>query len=313
MSVWLTKSEIMSKPTSGAAWEAVAAAAKSSWGSAKVSDQNSQHDVNCLAGALYGVRMGDQAMITKVGNNCLQAIGTEAGGRTLALGRNLAAYCAAADTVEFREPAFVNWVKAVVRKNLDGMTLQQCQEKRANNWGVMASMSRISAALYTRDQTDLARATLVFQGWLGDRDKYAGFKFGDMGWQCDTSKPVGINPQGCQKSGHPVDGCLPDDQRRAGGFTWPPPAENYVRGSLGPAFVACEMLRRNGYPDASIWSQTALRRAIGFFVGQAKGAFSGDDAWQPFLVRAVYPGVNCPGGSPSTKGKPWSWTAFTHG
>ena len=247
MSVWLTPAEIKAKPVTGPAWLAVQGAAKSAWGTANVADQNSVHDVNCLAGALYAVRVDDGAMRTKVGENCRSAIGTEKGGRTLALGRNLAAYCAAADTVDFRGPEFVAWVKSVLAEPLDGMTLRQCQEKRGNNWGAMATMSRIAAAVYLRDVPELARAVVVFQGWLGDRAKYAGFYWGGTDWQADPLKPVGINAKGTTKQGHPVDGCLPDDQRRAGGFKWPPPAENYVRGALGPMYVAAEILRNNGY------------------------------------------------------------------
>jgi hypothetical protein len=313
MSVWLTPAEIKAKPVTGPAWLAVQGAAKSAWGTAKVSDQNSVHDVNCLAGALYAVRVDDGAMRTKVGENCRSAIGTEKGGRTLALGRNLAAYCAAADTVDYRDPEFIGWVKSVLAEPLDGMTLRQCQEKRGNNWGAMATMSRIAAAVYLRDIPELARAVVVFQGWLGDRSKYAGFKWGGTEWQADPLKPVGINAKGTTKQGHPVDGCLPDDQRRAGGFKWPPPAENYVRGALGPMYVAAEILRNNGYADVFSWSDSALRRGCEFFVGQCKGTFGGDDAWQPYLIRASYSGVQCPGGSPTTKGKPWGWTGWTHG
>ena len=112
----------------------------------------------------------------------------------------------------------------------------------------MAGMSRIAADIYLGDTSDLERAATVYQGWLGDRAKYAAFKYGGMEWQADTAKPVGINPKGSVKNGKPVDGCMPDDQRRSGGFEWPPPAENYVRGSLGPCLVAIEMLRRTVIP-----------------------------------------------------------------
>ena len=312
MAVWLSTDEIMQKPTSGAAWDALKKQALAAWGTAKVSDQNSLHDVSCLAGALYATRMNDNTIRTKTANGCKQAIGTEAGGRTLALGRNLAAYVAAADTIGFRDPAFVSWVDGVLERTLDGMTLKECHERRANNWGCMAGMSRIAADIYLGDTSDLERAATVYQGWLGDRAKYAAFKYGGMEWQADTSKPVGINPKGSVKNGKPVDGCMPDDQRRGGGFEWPPPAENYVRGSLGPCLVAIEMLRRNGYPSAPAWSDRALDRCLEFFTVQCKGTFSGDDAWEPFLARKLYGADAAPGGSPSTMGKPWGWTAFTH-
>jgi hypothetical protein len=39
----------------------------------------------------------------------------------------------------------------------------------------------------------------------------AGFKFGDLHWQADPSKPVAINPKGATKNGHLIDGVLADD------------------------------------------------------------------------------------------------------
>ena len=82
----------------------------------------------------------------------------------------------------------------------------------------------------------------MFKGWLGDRSQYSGFKFGDMSWQADPANPVGINRKGALIQGKSVDGVLPDDQRRSGGFVWPPPKENYVWAALGSTFVEAELL-----------------------------------------------------------------------
>ena len=215
MSVWISPQELAELPKSGAAYDAVKAAATGSWGTAKVSDQNSTHDVNTLAGAIISAVNSDAALKTKTYAALASVPGTEAGGRTLALGRNLAAYVCAADISGYREPAFVAWVDAVRKKTLDGMTLIQCQERRGNNWGTMASGALISADAYLGDKTDLARAVKVFKGWLGDRTSYAGFKWGGIEWQANRTNPVGINAQGSTINGKNVDGVLPDDQRRA--------------------------------------------------------------------------------------------------
>ena len=90
--VWLSTDEIMQKPTSGAAWDALKKQALAAWGTAKVSDRTACMTWSCLAGALYATRMNDNTIRTKTANGCKQAIGTEAGGQELALGRNLAAY-----------------------------------------------------------------------------------------------------------------------------------------------------------------------------------------------------------------------------
>jgi hypothetical protein len=111
-------------------------------------------------------------------------------------------------------------------ETLDGKTLINTHEIRPNNWGTHAGASRVATDLYLGDKADLAKAAQVFKGWLGDRSAYAGFTYGDLAWQADPSKPVGINPKGATRNGHLIDGVLPDDQRRAGGFSWPPQQEN---------------------------------------------------------------------------------------
>ena len=65
-----------------------------------------------------------------------------------------------------------------------GDTLVSTHELRANSWGTAAAgAARIAGDEYLGDVSDLARAATVFQGWLGDRSKYAGFKFGALAWQ----------------------------------------------------------------------------------------------------------------------------------
>jgi hypothetical protein len=317
--IWMSTSEIMSLPTSGAAWTAVKSAASSLVpGNANISDQNSLHDVNTLAAALAGIRENNAAFKAKVGAACNAAMGTESGARTLALGRNLACYVLAADQVGYRDPVFVSWVDKVRTKSLDGDTLISTHERRPNNWGTQCGMGRVAADLYLGDKTDLARAINVVKGWLGNRNAYAGFKFADGNtWHPDQSKPVAVNPKGSTIQGKPVDGVLPDDQRRAGGFTWPPPCENYVMGALGPVIVTVEMLRHNGYPDAHLWSDAACKRAVAWFCGTMGGknacSFVGDDGWQPGLIDFLYGRGIAKGGSPTAIGKSFGWTWWSHG
>jgi len=245
----------------------------------------------------------------------MAAVGTEAGGRTLALGRNLVAYVIAADLIGLREfsaskdTAFRVWLADVRTKTLDGKTLISTNEERPNNWGTHAGASRVAADLYLGASSDLARAAVVFKGWLGDRSAYSGFKFGDLSWQADRSNPVGVNPVGATIQGHNVDGVLPDDQRRGGGFTWPPPKENYVWEALQGALVEAQLLSRAGYP-AWEWQDRALLRAVTWLHEQAKYPAGGDDSWQPWLVNAAY-GTAFPAGSASP-GKNMGWTDWTH-
>lgn len=314
--IWLSLAQIQALPMSGTAWSQVKAAADGSLGTPKISDHNSNHDVKTLAVALAYARTGNAAYRSKAADAIMSAIGTETGGGILAVVRNLASYVIAADLINLREyssskdATFRSWLSAVRTKTIDGTTLVATHEKRANNFGTHAGASRVAADLYLGDSSDLARAAAVFRGWLGDRTAYAGFDYGELAWQADPSKPVGVNPAGAVKSGHSIDGVLPDDQRRGGGFTWPPPCESYVPGALQGALVEAELLTRAGYP-AWEWSTRALYRAMNWYFNVAGCRLEGNDQFEPWLVNAAY-GSRFPTASPIGVGKNMAWTDWTH-
>jgi hypothetical protein len=108
-----------------------------------------------------------------------------------------------------------------------------------------------------------------------------------------------------------VDGVLPDDLRRSGGFTWPAPRENYVWGALGPALVQAELLRRGGYGDVYSWSDAALRRAMDWLHNVNQYPATGDDGYAPWIANAAL-GTSYPAPS-RTSGKAIGWTDWTHG
>ena len=131
------------------------------------------------------------------------------------------AYVIAADLVSlptwqptFNTRTFRPWLKKLLTENLDGDTLISTNNLRPENWGTHAGAARVAIDVYLGNKTDLAKAARVFHGLLGDRASYAGFNYGaDLSWQCNPSKPVGINPP-CTKSGENIDGALPDEMRR---------------------------------------------------------------------------------------------------
>jgi hypothetical protein len=315
VSLWLSPAEIAALPMSGAAWLRVKAAADGAMGMALISDQDSKHDVLTLAVALVYARTLNPAYRVKAANAILSAIGTEKGGRTLALGRNLVAYIIAADLIQLHaysptgDARFRTWLAAVRREPLDGGTLISTQERRPNNWGTHAGASRVAADMYLGDTADLTRAATVFRGWLGERAVYAGFSYGDLSWQCNAAAPVGINPAGCLRSGHPIGGVLPDDQRRDGGFTWPPFCENYCHEALQGALVEAQLLSRAGHPAWS-WSNRALLRAYQWLYTQANCPATGDDTAYPYLVNRAY-GAAFPQQTAKI-GKNLGWTDWTH-
>lgn len=310
--IWISTEELLALPIEGPAWDAVLAAAQADAGTPDLSDQDQANNVRVLAKAYVCVRLDDAAMCDAVRTAVMAAIGTEDGGRTLALGRELAAYVIAADLVPLSETddaTFRAWLVDVLDEELDGQTLVSTHETRPNNWGTHAGASRLAAAIYLGDDAQIERCATVFRGWLGDRESYAGFEYGELDWQADADAPVGINPVAASIEGHDVDGVLPDDQRRAGAFAWPPPKENYVWEALQGAVAQAAMLERRGY-DAFAWQDAALTRALVWLHDQAEYPAAADDTWVPHVVNA-YAATSFPAELPSSPGKNVGFTDWT--
>ena len=312
-----TAADLRALPASGPAWRAL-----KDWAGRSavpdISNQTDDADLVVLAKALVYGRTGSASLRKEAVAMLRAAVGTERGGRTLALARNLAGYVIAADVIDladadaaFDRDVFRPWLKGLLREQLDGASLRSTQEDRPNNWGTHAGAARAAIALYLGDAVELDQVATVFRGWLGDRTAYAAFTWGSLSWQCDQATPVGINPVGCQRAGHSIDGVLPDDQRRAGGFRWPPPKENYVWEALQGATLEAELLNRAGYP-AWKWGDQALLRAVTWLYRVDRYPAQGDDSWMPWLVDRRY-GTDFHGAAPSTPGKNFGFTDWLYG
>jgi hypothetical protein len=259
-------------------------------------------------------RTGDGDLRYQVVDAVRAAMGTEKGARTLAVGRKVIAYVIAADLVGLppeEDARFRTWLRGLLDEKLNGQSLRSTHEERPNNWGAHAGASRAAIAAYLGDAAEMKRTGQIFKGWLGDTQSWSGFEFGERGWQSDRKQPVGINPKGATHDGHSIDGVLPDDQRRAGGFTWPPPHENYVYGALQGALAQAVILNRAGY-DVWEWQDRALLRAFTWLRDEAKYPPAGDDAWLCPLIDHYY-ATNFWDGAPTEPGKNLGWTDWTHG
>jgi len=311
--IWITPAEVAALPTSGSAWDRLKSEADKPTGTPDLSNQDDSTNVRVMAKALVYARTGEAKYRDDVIDACMAAIETENGGRTLALGRELIAYVIAADLVGLpsdQDSAFKAWLSDVRFENLSGKTLISTHEDRPNNWGTHAGASRVAVAVYLGDSAEIERSAKVFKGWLGDRGAYADFSYGDLSWQCDPDNPVGINPAGCTKNSHSIDGVIPDDQRRGGSFAWPPPKENYVYEGLQGALAQAVILYRQGY-DTWNWEDKALLRAFQWLHEQANFEAGSDDTWEPHLVNHYY-GADFPAPIPSSPGKNVGWTDWTH-
>ena len=310
--IWVERSVVQSLPTSGNAWDRLAADAVGDWGVASLAYTDSRHDVYTLAGALYAVRMNDTAMRARVVSSIESAIGTEDGGTTLALGRNLTGYVLAADLVGYGSARFSAWLDQVRVEVLDGRTLLSTHMDRPNNWGTHAGAARIAAARYLGDEADLAAAVRVFRGYLGDRGAYAGFEFGDPEWQADPSAPVPINPAGSVKNGYVVDGAIVDDVRRCVCVvTSPAPKENYQWEAMQGIVTQATLLDVAGYDDVWRWSDAAIARAVRFLYEQAQFPAEGDDRFLPYLIDTGL-GTGYSVGVEAQTGKSIGYTDWTH-
>lgn len=303
---------------SGAAWTALKARADSTSGLPNISNQDDDTDQLVLARALVYARTGIASYRTSVVSALRSALGTESGGRTLALGRNLPAYIIAADLISLKsaDPAFDTsafrpWLRSLLSKPLDGRTLVSTHEDRPNNWGTHAGAARAAIAAYLGDSAEMARTAQVFRGYLGDRSAYAGFTYGDLSWQCDPARPVGINATGCTKNGIEIGGSLPEEMRRGGAFAWPPTFTGYAWEGLQGAVLQAELLRVAGY-DAWAWSDKALLRAVRFLYGRVGWVAEGDDTWQPWLIDRRY-GTSYRGAPPARTGKNFGYTDWLTG
>jgi hypothetical protein len=324
--VWLSPAEVRRLPERGPAWQQVKAVADQPLGRADISNQDNEHDTRTLAVALVYARTGQPRYYLKAAQAIMDAVGTERGGRTLALGRALVSYVVAADLIGLRDdPAraapFRSWLEGVRRERLAPQarpTLIATHELAPNNWGAHAGASRIAADVYLGDTRDLARAAAVFKGWLGDRSVYSGFKFGDdLSWQANAKALVAVDPPGARRGGHAIDGALPDDMRRGCRLRFPPCATLYPWEALQGAVVQAEMLSRQGY-DAWNWQHRALLRAANFLFGldraypQAHWWAPRGNAWIPWLLNRRY-GTRFPAHAPARTGKGMGYTDWTAG
>jgi Fibronectin type III domain len=320
--IWIGPSEIAARPTWGSAWNSLVSHAEVYCGYVHLEDEKAETNVCIMAKALVFARTGNTTYRGEVVNAIDEIVNSGTySGRALGLGRNLAAFVIAADLIDLEhydatlDGRFRSKLKQLRTAATWGggvYTLVQCQDKRPNNWGAHCGASRIAIDVYLGDSADLARAARVFHGWLGDRSQYAAFTYGsDLTWQCDPKHPVPLNVGACTKNGHSIDGVLPDDQRRAGSFTWPAPKENYTWEAMQGALAQAVLLDRAGYP-AFYWCDRALLRAVKWLTYVDSYPASGDDDWQPWVVNHYY-GTSFPAHLPTHPGKNVGWTDWTLG
>ena len=306
----MPRAELLSLPTSGAAWDALKATADSDWGSPDLCNQDVKHGTLAMSGALVYARTGDSAYATKAHKAIMAAMGTEQSTCSiLSIGRQLGAYVLAADFINLGGTdgdTFRTWLSAMRTRTFTFHTRWQTiigtHKDSANNWGAFAGASRIAADLYLGDGADVAQAAAVLRGFLGDRSAWDQFRGqGDTNdvltstvraWACDASATgfVPVNPA-CTIAGTNLDGAIVNDVSRDDlGLTWPvgPTGIGYTLESLQGLVLQTELLYRNGYSGAWGWSNNALERAARLV---SRNGAAGGTTWNTASVNQYVPWI----------------------
>ena len=319
-SLWIAPAELAALPTSGSAWSAVLAAAEGDLGPPDVADQDSSHDATTLACALAAARTGRDDLRTKALNALTSAIGTEAGARWLAIGRNLGAYVIAADVLGVRSGPIYEWLASFLTRTLEANNTDE--QITVANWptgsNASAQVGFVTAALcvYTGDFDRLATFWDGFRRYCGDRTSPIAETSNSDAWQVTPSDPVGIQDKGAVKNGCRLDGAIGNDMSRGGDDICSPVWTQYPWVGLEGAVPAALVFARAGYPAWEVGGN-AIRRATEYlwFLRQS----SGDKEWFDgsrsneciFLVNRVY-GTSFSCSLPVAGGRTFGYSDWTH-
>jgi len=331
--LWISTSELMRLPTSGAAWDKMSSAAYGDWGTPNLRDQGNKHDINLLAGAFVYARTGDEALRRKVRDEILAAKRTlddpfewRTENGVLSASRQIGGYVIAADLIDLRsfdpdmDQEFRSWLTSIRTTDIGThgrwKSITFTCENAAGNWNTFACASRIAASIYLGDTADVDRAAFIILAFMGERSVYPADAPGKDGyfqhtggfeasWACPAGEWTGINPP-CHQSGMNIDGVLVEDASRGGGccilrgdgiqYSWE---------ALQGLFVSAELLYRTGrYGDPYSWSDQALRRAMDMMERSGWG-ITDPATYVPWIANARYGTSYLQ--SPTSDGRIMSW------
>jgi hypothetical protein len=288
--IWISAATLSHLPTAGAAWERLRADAEADPGSADVADQDSGHDVATLAAALVCARTQSPELCDKARAAVVSAIGTERGGRWLAVGRNLTAYVISADVMGLRadgEPESAGtrvetWIRSFETERLSdnntGEPTPFIPFASGSNASAQEGAAYAAVAAYLGDRAALERAWDAFRTYVcdpsaPDRERIDLHRGVEAGWAHDDRHPCAVNPAGAAKqippgrpgAGQvlPVGGAIINDMARGGDLAWPPGRTQYPWVGLEGLVPAAVILHRAGYPAFAV-ADRAVLRAVGY-------------------------------------------------
>jgi hypothetical protein len=333
--IWLSPDEIAALPTDTEAFGRLENAAAGEIRLQDISNQDSRTPSHLMAAALVAARRNDRRLREAVRDAIQAGIGTENGdtgghrdrNRPLAIGRNLPGYVIAADLIGLRafdrstDDRFRSWLDGLRTKDVEGAewSLAAIEPLDHSNWGAHISAAMTAANLYLEDTTAIGTSADILRGWLGDPEGRQDWEYDterhDYSWMChypDVDRFLPVNPAGCEREGMVIDGIIPIDMQRGGGFRVPPRFTRYPRESLQGRTAQAEMLYRAGY-DTFGWADRALLRIAER--QRAMGEEFDRDWYEPdmgcYWIIARRTGAGLPLEEPST-GRSVSGVDWTH-
>ncbi|MBP7967520.1 hypothetical protein KAZ66_04570, partial [Candidatus Woesebacteria bacterium] len=284
--IWISSDEVKLRQPSGDEWTIILKTAeKASSNAAKISNQDSNHDIDTLAMALVCVNLGRADMCTKARAAVVNAIGTEEGGRWLAVGRNLGSYIIAADLLNLypdSDPASPGskvgaWLAKMYTRTLpsnnDPKTLHTFRQSAWNsgsNASAQEGFAYAALSAYLKKTDGLEWSWNAYRRYVGDRTSSHHLTATDMTWQlypnpanpgapADKDDPVGIQDAGAAKNGCRLDGAISNDMARGAAFSCTPTFTQYPWVGLEGAVPAAVILQRAGYPAFTAANNALLR------------------------------------------------------
>lgn len=307
--------DLMALPTSGPEWDAMLAVADGDLGEIDLADQTNTNAGRLLAAALVYARTGQPDYRDRVVRYLRQLPTADLGDAWVnSVARQVGGYAIAADLVDYRDPAFVEWMDWLRTHDLGGnevwYAITHTSEVSAHNWGAWALASRVAISAFLGDEADLAAAANIFRGFTGEREYYDDFEFTDYAdptWACGPPEEwVPINPADCGSRS----GAVLDDISRSPG-EYPRTNETgimYSWGNLGGSVVTARVLYHAGYRDVYEWGDRALLRA-GEFLRRNGGyppPFS-INQYTPWEINAAY-GADLGPLNPAGHGRAFGYT-----
>lgn len=341
--IWIDPAAVRRGPVSGPAWERLLADAEADPGRADVADQDSGHDVATLAAALTCARTASHELCDKARTGLVSAIGTERGGRWLAVGRNLTAYVIAADVLDMRadrDPASAGsrveaWIRGFLTEQLADNTSSApigfIPFASGSNASAQEGAAFAAVAAYLGDGPALERAWDAFRTYVCDRgapdDEHIDLHRGvDAGWAYDDRRPCAVNPPATTKEvpdgrrgageQRPIGGAIINDMARGGDFAWPPSTTQYPWVGLEGLVPAAVILERAGYPAFAAGDRAVLR-AVQYLwdlkVATGSGRWFHERRASEILqlVNVAY-GASFPLDLPAGAGRTVGYTDWTH-